>query len=103
MMVSDFPLFPTQGSTVAGEVDALYGRLVEGGREVMAPHDAFWNARFAMLVDRFRIDQGQRAGLTIRDLDIDRIDVEYTLAARRTRSSAAEVHDQPTIGCALVL
>src|SRR5215203_463027 len=29
--------------------------------------------------------------------------VEFTVAARRTRSSAVEVHDQPTIGCALML
>jgi PhnB protein len=35
------------------EVDALYAKLIEGGSEVMGPHDAFWGARFAMLHDRF--------------------------------------------------
>ena len=38
-----------------GEVDALYAKLVEGGNEIMAPHDAFWGARFAMLADRFGV------------------------------------------------
>jgi PhnB protein len=38
------------------EVGRLYGALVEGGREVMAPHDAFWGSRFAMLTDRFGIN-----------------------------------------------
>lgn len=35
------------------EVAELYAGLVEGGTEGMAPHDAFWGARFAMLQDRF--------------------------------------------------
>lgn len=35
------------------EVAELYARLMDGGKEVMAPHDAFWGARFAMLTDRF--------------------------------------------------
>ncbi|HEY8311990.1 MAG TPA: VOC family protein, partial [Gemmatimonadaceae bacterium] len=38
------------------EVDTLYRPLVEGGTETMAPHDAFWGARFAMLTDRFGIN-----------------------------------------------
>jgi len=37
------------------EVDPLYPKLLEGGRDVMAPHDAFWGARFAMLTDRFGV------------------------------------------------
>lgn len=35
------------------EVQSLFDALSEGGQAVMAPHDAFWGARFAMLVDRF--------------------------------------------------
>lgn len=35
------------------EVGSLYAALSAGGHEVMAPHDAFWGARFAMLTDRF--------------------------------------------------
>lgn len=35
------------------EVADLYARLMDGGKEVMAPHDAFWGARFAMLTDRY--------------------------------------------------
>lgn len=38
------------------EVDSLYPKLSAGGKAVMAPHDAFWNARFAMLTDRFGIN-----------------------------------------------
>lgn len=38
------------------EVDSLYPKLSAGGKSVMAPHDAFWNARFAMLTDRFGIN-----------------------------------------------
>lgn len=37
------------------EVDSLYPKLSEGGREIMGPHDAFWGARFAMFQDRFGI------------------------------------------------
>ncbi|HEV2149646.1 MAG TPA: VOC family protein [Longimicrobiaceae bacterium] len=37
------------------EVETLYPALSEGGQEVMAPHDAFWGARFAMFVDRFGV------------------------------------------------
>lgn len=36
-----------------GEVERLFGALSAGGREIMAPHDSFWGARFAMLTDRF--------------------------------------------------
>ncbi|MDB4948502.1 MAG: hypothetical protein JWM27_1151 [Gemmatimonadetes bacterium] len=35
------------------EVDALYPKLSDGGQGMMAPHDAFWGSRFAMLTDRF--------------------------------------------------
>ena len=35
------------------EVAALYAKLEDGGTEILAPHDAFWGARFAMLTDRF--------------------------------------------------
>ncbi|MDQ6736285.1 MAG: VOC family protein [Gemmatimonadota bacterium] len=35
------------------EVDSLYGPLSAGGKEGMAPNDAFWNARFAMFTDKF--------------------------------------------------
>jgi PhnB protein len=35
------------------EVDTLYPRLSAGGKEIMAPHDAFWGARFAMFTDPF--------------------------------------------------
>jgi PhnB protein len=35
------------------EVDRLFAALGAGGREVMAPQDAFWGSRFAMLTDRF--------------------------------------------------
>lgn len=38
------------------EVDSLYTALSDGGRGGMAPHDAFWGARFAMLTDRFGIN-----------------------------------------------
>jgi PhnB protein len=38
------------------EVETLYTALADGGREGMAPHDAFWGARFAMLTDRFGIN-----------------------------------------------
>jgi PhnB protein len=35
------------------EVASLYEALSEGGKEIMAPHDSFWGARFAMLDDPF--------------------------------------------------
>ena len=38
------------------EVDGLYKALSAGGKEVMAPHDSFWNARFAMFSDKFGFD-----------------------------------------------
>lgn len=38
------------------EVQKTYDALGHGGREIMAPHDSFWGARFAMLTDRFGIN-----------------------------------------------
>lgn len=38
------------------EVDSLFPKLSAGGKSVMAPHDAFWGSRFAMLTDRFGIN-----------------------------------------------
>lgn len=37
------------------EVDARFAALADGGTPTMAPHDAFWGARFAMLTDRFGV------------------------------------------------
>lgn len=37
------------------DVDAAYAKLVEGGTGTLPPHDAFWNARFAMCTDRFGV------------------------------------------------
>mgnify|MGYP002624977969 CR=1 FL=1 len=39
----------------AEEVDRLYHAFLQGGKESMAPHDAFWGARFAALTDRFGV------------------------------------------------
>ena len=36
-------------------LEHLYAALGEGGRGTLAPHDAFWGARFAMLTDRFGV------------------------------------------------
>lgn len=38
------------------EVDSMFTKLSAGGKSVMAPHDAFWNSRFAMLTDKFGIN-----------------------------------------------
>lgn len=38
------------------EVQKVYDALGQGGREIMAPHDSFWGARFAMLTDRFGVN-----------------------------------------------
>ena len=38
------------------EVQSAYDALMTGGTEVMAPHDAFWGSRFAMLTDRFGVN-----------------------------------------------
>lgn len=38
------------------EVQQLYDKLRAGGKETMAPHDAFWGARFAMLTDKFGVN-----------------------------------------------
>ena len=43
------------GFSDAASLDAAYGRLAEGGEALMAPHDAFWGARFATLRDRFGV------------------------------------------------
>jgi uncharacterized membrane protein (UPF0182 family) len=67
----------------------------------------------ATLVDRFRTDQGQRSGLTIRDLDIDRYeidgDVQQVLMAAReldlgtiANKSWQGKHLISTHGCGLV-
>ena len=39
----------------ASEVDALYAKLAAGGQTPQPPNDAFWGARFGMLVDRFGV------------------------------------------------
>ena len=38
------------------EVESIHSLLAEGGTSIMAPHDSFWGARFAMLTDRFGIN-----------------------------------------------
>ena len=35
------------------QVESLFKALGAGGTPTMAPHDAFWGARFAMLTDKF--------------------------------------------------
>lgn len=37
------------------EIERLYAALLEGGTATMPLHDAFWGARFGMLIDRFGI------------------------------------------------
>ena len=39
----------------ASEVDALYAKLAAGGQTPQPPNDAFWGARFGMLVDQFGV------------------------------------------------
>jgi PhnB protein len=39
----------------ASEVDALYAKLAAGGQTPQPSSDAFWGARFCMLVDRFGV------------------------------------------------
>jgi len=39
----------------AEEVEKLFTALAEGGTVSVAPHDAFWGARFGMLTDRYGI------------------------------------------------
>ena len=66
IMASDSPIgMPVnKGSDVwlslacdsAEEVDSLFPVLNKGGQSIMAPHDAFWNARFAMLTDRYGVN-----------------------------------------------
>ena len=38
------------------EVDRLCAALADGGRITMAPDNAFWGSRFAMLTDRFGVN-----------------------------------------------
>lgn len=38
------------------EVEKIHRSLCEGGRDLMAPHDAFWGARFAMVTDAFGVN-----------------------------------------------
>ena len=38
-----------------GKVDEIFTILSEGGEARMPPNDAFWGARFSMLVDKFGI------------------------------------------------
>jgi len=35
------------------EVDKVYAAMNGGGKDSMAPHDAFWGAYFSMFTDRF--------------------------------------------------
>lgn len=37
------------------EVDEAFAKLSAGGTTMMAPHDAFWNSRFAMFTDRYGV------------------------------------------------
>lgn len=37
------------------ELAAAFEALAEGGRVIMAPHDAFWGGKFGNLVDKFGI------------------------------------------------
>ena len=39
----------------ASEVDAIYAKLSAGGQTPQPPNDAFWGARFGMLVDKFGV------------------------------------------------
>jgi len=59
------------------EESVSYGTL--SAAEITADASPLSNVRLlnpTRLVDRFRIDQGQRSGLTIRDLDVDRYEVD---------------------------
>ncbi len=65
------------GVTDVNEVKVDFGRLTSS--EITADVSPLKDVRLlnpATLVDRFRIDEGQRSGLTIRDLDIDRYVVD---------------------------
>jgi PhnB protein len=54
----------TQGNDVSlcvacetdAEVDSVFAKLSVGGKTTMAPCDAFWKSRFAMLTDRYGIN-----------------------------------------------
>lgn len=59
------------------EENVSFGTL--SAAELTADPTPLQNVRLlnpARLVDRFRIDQGQRSGLTVRDLDVDRYEVD---------------------------
>jgi uncharacterized membrane protein (UPF0182 family) len=59
------------------EETVAYGTL--SAAEITADASPLRDVRLlnpARLVDRFRIDQGQRSGLTIRDLDVDRYEID---------------------------
>ena len=86
-------------------------------REISDDLDPLQNVRLlnpGQLVERFRADQGQRAGLTIRDLDIDRYELDgrvqqVMVAAREldlntiANKSWQGRHLISTHGCGLVL
>lgn len=86
-------------------------------REISDDIEPLQNVRLlnpGQLVERFRADQGQRAGLTIRDLDIDRYDIDGRLqqvmvAAREldldtiANKSWQGRHLISTHGCGLVM
>jgi PhnB protein len=42
--------------SAADEVDRLFQSLSAGGKGTMPPQDTFWNARFAMMTDRFGVN-----------------------------------------------
>ena len=66
LMASDFPLGMEfrrgHGCAVsvacenADEVDRLFVNFSDGATISMPPQDTFWNARFAMLTDRFGVE-----------------------------------------------
>lgn len=59
------------------EVNVTFGKLTASNiTEDVSPLKDVRLLNPGTLVDRFRIDQGQRSGLTIRDLDIDRYEVD---------------------------
>ena len=102
------------GLTKVTEQATTFGNLTAA--EVTADPTPLQNVRLlnpTRLVDRFRIDQGQRAGLTIRDLDIDRYEVDGSkqqvlMAAREldlanvANKSWQGLHLISTHGCGLI-
>lgn len=54
------PSVPPNGTLMldfddAADMQKRFDALAEGGKVTMAPHDAFWGAKFGMLVDRFGV------------------------------------------------